>query len=50
MEGQYGFEEAQNNKFFRKGKKDGWKDELNSNLRKKLEDNFKNEMIELGYL
>ena len=50
MEGQHGFEEAQNSKFFRKGKKDSWKNELNSNLRKKLEDNFKSEMIELGYL
>ena len=50
MENQFGFEEAQNDKFFRKGKKDSWKNELNTNLRKKLEDNFKNEMIELGYL
>jgi len=50
MESKFGFEETQNNKFFRRGKKDSWKNELNSNLRKKLEDNFKNEMIELGYL
>tara|TARA_B100000029_G_scaffold25284_2_gene24937 strand:- start:149 stop:967 length:819 start_codon:yes stop_codon:yes gene_type:complete len=50
METRDGFVEAQNNKFFRKGKKDSWKNELNSNLRKKLEENFKDEMIELGYL
>ena len=50
MEGKQGFEETQNNKFFRKGKKDSWKNELNLDLRKKLEDNFKSEMIELGYL
>ena len=50
MESEEGFEETQNNKFFRKGKKDSWKNELNLDLRKKLEDNFKNEMVELGYL
>ena len=50
MEGEQGFEETQNNKFFREGKKDSWKNELNLDLRKKLEDNFKSEMIELGYL
>ena len=50
MENQFGFEEAQNDKFFRKGKKDSWKNELNLDLRKKLEDNFKREMKELGYL
>ena len=50
MEGEQGFEETQNNKFFRKGKKDSWKNELNLDLRKKLEDNFKREMKELGYL
>ena len=50
MEGEQGFEETQNNKFFRKGQKDSWKNELNLDLRKKLEENFKNEMKELGYL
>jgi len=50
MEDQYGFEETQNNKFFRRGTKDSWRNELNFSLKKKLEDNFKDEMIELGYL
>ena len=49
-EDMYGFEESSNSKFFRKGVKDSWKNELNSGLRKKLEVNFKDEMIELGYL
>ena len=50
MENEYGFTEAIKNKFFRKGTKDSWKNELNSDLRKKLEENFKSEMNELGYL
>ena len=51
MEDALGFDEAvNNNKFFRKGQKDSWKDELNSDLRKKIEKIFKDEMIELGYL
>ena len=50
MENQYGFEETSNNKFFRKGTKDSWKNDLSQDLRKKIEENFKDEMIELGYL
>ena len=51
MEDALGFDEAINNiKFFRKGQKDSWKNELNIDLRKKIEKIFKDEMIELGYL
>ena len=50
MEEVVGFEEAITNKFFRKGTKDSWKNELSSDLRKKLEENFKSEINELGYL
>ena len=50
MENEHGFNEAIKNKFFRKGTKDSWKNELSSDLRKKLEENFKSEMNELGYL
>tara|TARA_B100001123_G_C15150035_1_gene963136 strand:+ start:286 stop:1104 length:819 start_codon:yes stop_codon:yes gene_type:complete len=50
MEDQYGFKEATNEKFFRTGKKDSWKKELSVDLRRKLEENFKDEMQELGYL
>ena len=50
MEDRNGFDEAQNNKFFRLGKKDSWKNTLSGDLRRKIEVNFKDEMIELGYL
>ena len=50
MEEKYGFKETVNNKFFRVGKKDNWKNELSNDLARKLEKNFKNEMIELGHL
>ena len=50
MENEHGFSEATNNKFFRKGIKDSWKNDLRQDLRKKIEDNFRNEMLELGYL
>ena len=51
MEDALGFDEAvNNNKFFRKGKKDSWKNELSKDLRKKIEENLEDEMIELGYL
>ena len=50
MEDEHGFEEATNNKFFRTGKKDTWKNELSRDLRRKIEVNFRDEMIELGYL
>ena len=35
MENVHGFKEAIKNKFFRKGIKDSWKNELSSDLRKK---------------
>ena len=50
MEEKYGFKETVNNKFFRLGKKDNWKNELSINLIRKIEKHFKNEMKELGYL
>ena len=50
MEEVVGFEEAITNKFFRKGTKDSWKSELSQDMRKKIEENFENEMLELGYL
>ena len=50
MEEAYGFKEAIYNKFFRIGQKDNWKKELSSDLRRKIEVNFKKEMLELGYL
>ena len=50
MEKNHGFQEAQNGKFFRNGKKDSWKNELRTELIKKIENNFRDEMIELSYL
>jgi len=50
MEDVYGFKEATENKFFRKGVKDSWKKDLDHNLRRKIEVIFKDEMKELGYL
>tara|TARA_Y100000590_G_scaffold302454_1_gene340962 strand:+ start:2844 stop:3662 length:819 start_codon:yes stop_codon:yes gene_type:complete len=50
MENLHGFKESEKNKFFRKGTKDSWKDELDLDLRKKIENKFKNEMNELEYL
>ena len=50
MEDASGFEETLNNKFFRKGIKDSWKNDLSRDLKEKIEENFKKEMVELGYL
>ena len=50
LENDKGFVEAQNGKFFRKGKKDSWKNELTPELQKKIENNLKEEMVELGYI
>ena len=36
--------------FFKYGPKNNWKLDLDKNNRTKIEDAFKNEMIELGYL
>lgn len=49
-----GFEEndehGRKNKFFYKGKMNDWKNNLPKNIEEKLIKNFKNEMLELGYL
>ena len=50
LEDLHGFVESTGGKFFRKGTKDSWKNDLSKDLRKKIEENFKDEMIELGYL
>ena len=50
QENKKGFIEQVNGKFFRKGKKDSWKEELNSNIKNEIEKNLKKEMQELGYL
>ena len=50
MEDIHGFSESTNNKFFRVGTKDSWKKELSAKLKTKIEESFKEEMLELGYL
>ena len=45
-----GFAEAVNGKFFRKGQKNSWREELDSELKYKIERNLSKEMGELGYL
>jgi len=50
LESDKGFIEAQNGKFFRKGQKDSWKNELTPELQKKIENNLREEMAELGYI
>ena len=50
LEDEKGFVEAVNGKFFRKGKKDSWKDELDLVSKKKIETALEIEMKELGYL
>ena len=57
LEEQYGFEEAKINeitgqkvKFFNLGPKNHWENSLDEKLRKKIENRFKKEMIELNYL
>ena len=53
LEDKYGFKEikTQNNKkFFSQGKMDSWKLILSANQRKLIEDKYKKEMIELGYI
>ena len=51
-EKKFGFSERNlsNKLFFNKGKKQQWKSKLNTNQLKKIENSFKNEMIELGYI
>ena len=51
LEKEHGFEEITISKtFFREGKIGSWKKKLDEKLSKKIENEFKNEMIELGYL
>jgi hypothetical protein len=51
LENQKGFEEKfKGRKFFREGRVDEWKNKLNKNLIKKIENNFYEEMKELKYL
>ena len=51
LEKEHGFEEITISKtFFREGKIGSWKQKLDEKLSKKIENEFKNEMIELGYL
>ena len=45
-----GFEERLYGNFFREGKIDEWKDKLPNNYCKDIENLFKNEMSQLGYL
>ena len=45
-----GFEESGSNFFFRKGKVGDWKKNLDPKIRNKIEEIFKDEMLELGYL
>ena len=49
-EDEKGFIEQVNGKFFRKGKKDAWKNELKEDLKNEIEKKLKNEMKELGYI
>ena len=44
------FENNSSENFFRIGKSGNWKKELNKDQIKKIEDSFKIEMINLGYL
>ena len=44
------FENNSSENFFRIGKSGNWKKELNKDQIKKIEDSFKREMINLGYL
>ena len=49
QESKYGFKEAISGAFFRKGKKDQWKNELNVHQISKLENKFRDFMIKFGY-
>ena len=54
LENKNGFKEnnehGKSSKFFNKGKINGWKDNLPKKIEENLVKNFRNEMIELGYL
>ena len=49
-ESKFGFKEAKKEVFFRKGKKNQWKDELSISQVKKIENILSSEMKILGYL
>ncbi len=50
LEQKEGFDEAQKNAFFRKGKVGQWKEVLDEKTTKKIEDSFNKEMKELKYI
>ena len=50
LEKKTGFKESTRGPFFRKGKVGDWKNELNEELKIKIEQAFKKEMEELNYL
>ena len=50
LEAKEGFTEVGMGKFFRKGKVGEWKEKLDPKLTKKIEDNFRKEMMELNYI
>ena len=46
----YNKKTGEKKKFFHLGPNNDWRKFLNDDIRKKIEENFKNEMEELGYL
>jgi hypothetical protein len=50
LENKFGFHEKDHGVFFRKGKSGNWKDDLDKKIIFKIEQVFKKEMEELGYL
>jgi hypothetical protein len=50
LEKKYGFKEKTYGTFFRKGKIKSWEKNLNKKIVSQLEETFKEEMKELGYL
>ena len=51
MENKSGFtEKSENSDFFRSGKTKQWKNELNQDQKNLIEQSFKKQMIELGYI
>ena len=53
QEDEFGFKEApivKNQKFFFLGPKNNWKNIINKEIQKKIDENFEKEMKELGYL
>ena len=51
LENKYGFfEKSEFSNFFRIGKTKQWENELNQDQKNLIEQSFKNQMIELGYM